>query len=242
MDDIRTNLETIKQRIDSACNKAGRNPNEVKLLLATKTVVPQRIIEAINAGYTLIGENKVQEIKEKFDALKVVQHQKHFIGHLQTNKIKDIIRYGVACVESVDRLELAEKLHNRLSTEGKKMDILIQVNTSGEESKFGVEPQKAVELAKQIAPLKSLKIKGLMTIGLFSAETEKVRKCFKLLASLRNEIRNLNLPDVEMNELSMGMSGDLETAIEEGATIVRVGTAVFGHRIYPDSYYWPEKK
>ncbi len=242
MDDIRTNLETIKQRIDSACNKAGRNPNEVKLLLATKTVDPQRIIEAINAGYTLIGENKVQEIKEKFDALKVVQHQKHFIGHLQTNKIKDIIRYGVACVESVDRLELAEKLHNRLSTEGKKMDILIQVNTSGEESKFGVEPQKAVELAKQIAPLKSLKIKGLMTIGLFSAETEKVRKCFKLLASLRNEIRNLNLPDVEMNELSMGMSGDLETAIEEGATIVRVGTAVFGHRIYPDSYYWPEKK
>ncbi len=242
MDNIKNNLETIYTRIADACTRAGRKPQEVKLLLATKTVEPERIIEAIKAGTTLIGENKVQEIKEKYEALKAIPHQKHFIGHLQTNKIKEIIRYGVNCVESVDRYDLAEKMHNRLSSEGKTMDILIQVNTSGEESKFGVAPENAVELTKQIARLDTLKIKGLMTIGLFSAETEKVRKCFKLLASLRNEIEALNIPGVEMKELSMGMSGDLETAIEEGATIVRVGTAIFGHRIYPDSYYWPEKR
>jgi pyridoxal phosphate enzyme (YggS family) len=242
MSDIEANIDLIRQRINNACLKAGRDPREVKLLLATKTVSPERIIEAIKAGCTLLGENKVQEIKEKYEALKPSQHQMHFIGHLQTNKIKEIIQYGVSCIESVDRLDLAQKLNNRLIAEGKTMDILIQVNTSGEESKFGVQPGQAIELTRNIASLPALKIKGLMTIGLFSAETEKVRKCFRILADIRKEIETLALNGVEMKELSMGMSGDLETAIEEGATIVRVGTAIFGQRQYPDSYYWPESK
>lgn len=240
-EDILHNLRIINNRIQNACEKAGRNPDEVKLLLATKTVSAERIKIALENGQTLIAENKVQELKEKYEELKDTFHNNHFIGHLQTNKIKDILKYDVTCVQSLDRLELAEKLHQRLSAENRTIEVLIQVNTSNEESKFGVEPSQTIELTRKISELSTLKIKGLMTIGLFSAETEKVRSCFKILKNLQQEIIQENIPNVEMNELSMGMSGDLETAIEEGTTIVRVGTAVFGARIYPDSYYWNEK-
>lgn len=240
-EDILHNLKIINNRIQNACEKAGRNPDEVKLLLATKTVSAERIKIALENDQTLIAENKVQELKEKYEELKDTFHNNHFIGHLQTNKIKDILKYDVTCVQSLDRLELAEKLHQRLSAENRTIEVLIQVNTSNEESKFGVEPSQTVELTRKISEFSTLKIKGLMTIGLFSAETEKVRSCFKILKNLQQEIIQENIPNVEMNELSMGMSGDLETAIEEGATIVRVGTAVFGARIYPDSYYWNEK-
>lgn len=240
MTEIIRNLDQINQRILSACEKAGRNPNEVRLLLATKTVSAERIKIALNAGHTLIAENKVQELKEKFEALKEIPHINHFIGHLQTNKIKDLLKYNVSCIQSLDRIDLAEKLHQRLQTENKTIEVLIQVNTSNEESKFGINPDNVIELVKQVAELETLKIKGLMTIGLFSAETEKVRSCFQLLKNIQQQIIALKIPNVEMKELSMGMSGDLETAIEEGATIIRVGTAIFGQRIYPDSYYWNE--
>lgn len=235
------NLNVILKRIENACINAGRNPKEVKLLMATKTVSTDRIKIALQTGQTLIAENKVQEVKEKYEDLKNIPHTSHFIGHLQTNKIKDILKYGVQCVQSVDRLDLAEKLHQKLLAEGREMDILIQVNTSNEESKFGVSPKNTLDLVKEISTLSTLKIKGLMTIGLFSSDEERVRTCFQLLKSLQQKITNLNLPNVEMKELSMGMSGDLEIAIQEGATIVRVGTAIFGKRIYPDSYYWNEQ-
>ena len=242
MNNILNNLAVIKKRISDACEQSGRNPEEVRLLLATKTVSAENITIALEAGETLIGENKVQELKEKFDGLMHVSHEKHFIGHLQSNKIKDILRCDVSCIQSLDRLDLAEKLHSRLMFEQKKMNVFIQVNTSAEESKFGVSPENAIELVRQVSQFETLQIKGLMTIGLFSAETEKVRQCFKLLKKLQMEIIRQNIPNVEMKELSMGMSHDLETAIEEGATIVRVGTAIFGQRIYPDSYYWNEQK
>ena len=235
------NLNVILKRIENACINAGRNPKEVKLLMATKTVSADRIKIALQTGQTLIAENKVQEVKEKYEDLKNIPHTSHFIGHLQTNKIKDILKYGVQCVQSVDRLDLAEKLHQKLLVEEREMDILIQVNTSNEESKFGVSPENTLDLVKEISTLSTLKIKGLMTIGLFSSDEERVRTCFQLLKSLQQKITNLNLPNVEMKELSMGMSGDLEIAIQEGATIVRVGTAIFGERIYPDSYYWNEQ-
>ncbi|MCZ2393577.1 MAG: YggS family pyridoxal phosphate-dependent enzyme [Chitinophagales bacterium] len=240
MDDIIIHIAEIKKRIQQACLKSNRDPQDIQLLLATKTVTPDRIKIALESGEVLIAENKVQELKEKFEALKNVPHTNHFIGHLQTNKIKDILKCDVTCIQSVDRIELAEKLHQRLSAENKTIEILIQVNTSFEESKFGVSPENTIELVKQIARLDTIKIKGLMTIGLFSAENEKVRKCFQLLQSLRQQIIALQLPNVEMKELSMGMSNGLEIAIEEGATIIRVGTAIFGQRIYPDSYYWNE--
>ncbi|WP_284461486.1 YggS family pyridoxal phosphate-dependent enzyme [Chryseobacterium sp.] len=241
-EDILHNLSIINKRIKDACEKSGRNPDEVKLLLATKTISPEHIKVALENGHRLIGENKVQELKEKYEDLKATPHENHFIGHLQTNKIKDILRYDVSCIQSLDRLELAEKLHQKLSAENKTIEVLIQVNTSYEESKFGIPPDKAIELVTKVSEFSTLKIKGLMTIGLFSAETEKIRTCFKILKNLQQEIIRENIPHVEMKELSMGMSGDLETAIEEGATIVRVGTAVFGARIYPDSYYWNEGK
>ena len=145
-------------------------------------------------------------------------------------------------MQSVDRIELAEKLQQKLAERNQQMDVFIQVNTSNEESKFGVTPENALELVKQVAQLPNLTIKGLMTIGLFSSDEEKIRQCFKRLKQIQQDVTQLALPNVDVSELSMGMSGDLEIAIEEGATIVRVGTAIFGKRIYPDSYYWNENK
>lgn len=240
--EIIKNLNHVLKRIETACVHSNRPLNDVKLLMATKTVPAERIKIALSTGQTLIAENKVQELKEKYEALKTTPHINHFIGHLQTNKIKDILKYDVSCIQSLDRIELATKLHQRLQLENKTLEVLIQVNTSNEESKFGVHPEKALELVKQVAQLDTLKIKGLMTIGLFSAETEKVRDCFRLLKNTQQQINALHLSNVEMKELSMGMSNDLETAIEEGSTIIRIGTAIFGQRIYPDSYYWDETK
>jgi len=237
---ILTNIAAIKQRISNSCEKSNRNPDEVKLLLATKTVPAERIKIALQAGQTLIAENKVQEIKEKYEVLKDTPHTNHFIGHLQTNKIKDLLKYNVSCIQSLDRPDLAEKLHQRLQFENKTMEVLIQVNTSYEESKFGASPDAVIDLVSHVAKLETLKIKGLMTIGLLSAEAEQVRKCFRLLKDIQQHIIALNIPNVEMKELSMGMSGDLETAIAAGATIIRVGTAIFGQRPTPDSYYWNE--
>ena len=237
---IAANLDMIYQRMAAACLKAGRQTNEVKLLLATKTVAAENIRIALETGTTLIGENKVQELKDKYEALRAMPHTNHFIGHLQSNKIKELLRCDVACIHSIDRFDLAHKLNQRLAFENKTMDVLIQVNTSGEESKFGVRPYAAVDLVRQVATLGHIHIKGLMTIGLLSAEAEKVRSCFQLLKQIQQNSIAANIPGVSMKELSMGMSGDLETAIEEGATIVRVGTAIFGERPTPDSYYWKE--
>ena len=239
-DEIKQNIEVIKRRILKACTEHGRDPAEVKLLLATKTVPAERIRLALAAGETLIAENKVQELKEKYEVLREFPHTNHFIGHLQSNKIKEILRYDVTCLQSLDRLELAEKLHQRLLFENKTIEAFVQVNTSNEESKFGVDPKDALTLVKNVAQLKTIKIKGLMTIGLLTAEPEKARPCFRLLKDIQKDVVALGLPDVEMNELSMGMSGDMEMAIAEGATIIRVGTAIFGQRMYPDSYYWNE--
>ncbi|ULT23199.1 YggS family pyridoxal phosphate-dependent enzyme [Sphingobacterium sp. E70] len=230
---ISDNIKTILQRIEKACQRNGRDPQEVTLLLATKTVTSDRIKIALKTGQTLIAENKVQELKEKYEDLKEIPHRNHFIGHLQTNKIKEILKYNVSCVHSVDRFDLAQKLHQRLTAENKTIDILIQVNTSYEESKYGADPDQVIDLVRQIAPLNSLHIKGLMTIGLLSAEADQVRKCFQLLKQIQQQIIMLDIPNVSMQELSMGMSGDLEIAIAEGATIVRVGTAIFGQRNTP---------
>ena len=234
------NIEHIHQRILKACEISKRDPKEVRLLMATKTVSADRIKLALAAGHPLIAENKIQELKLKYEDLKDTPHESHFIGHLQTNKVKELLKYDVNCIQSLDRLELAEKLQQRLVYENKYIDALIQVNTSNEESKFGVAPENALALIRGVAAFDRIRIKGLMTIGLFSAEQKKVRPCFQLLKKISLEAAALNLPGVQMQELSMGMSGDLEIAIEEGATIIRVGTAIFGKRVYPDSYYWNE--
>lgn len=238
--DIVNNISTITNRIKQACVRSGRNEAGVQLLLATKTVPAERIRIALEAGYTLIAENRVQELKEKYEALQTTPHENHFIGHLQTNKIKDLLKYNVTCLQSLDRWALAEKLHQRLLPEHRQMEVLVQVNTSGEESKFGIAPEHVLDLVARVSRLGTLKIKGLMTIGILSGENGKVRQCFRLLKSLQQQIMDAAMPGVIMDTLSMGMSGDLETAIEEGATMVRVGTAVFGQRPTTDGYYWNE--
>lgn len=239
-DIILDNLEVFQKKIKACCIQNHRDPKEVKLLLATKTVPPDRIQIALSAGYTCIAENKVQELREKYDHLRNIPHHSHFIGHLQTNKIKYILQHDVSCIQSIDRLDLAQKLNEKLKANNQFMDILIQVNTSKEKSKFGVAPDETIALIRQIANLENVRIKGLMTIGLFSTNKEKVRECFRLLKNLQLAIIKADIPHVSMQELSMGMSGDYEIAIAEGATIVRIGTAIFGARIYPDSYYWNE--
>lgn len=238
--DIISNLAIVKERIALAAGKAGRAPGSVCLLLATKTVPAEKIAIAIEAGETLTGENKVQELKEKDHLLGILPVERHFIGHLQTNKIKEVLKY-VNCIQSVDRPDLAEKLHQRLLYEGRKMDVLVQVNSSFEQSKFGVHPDDAFRLIEKVRSLETLQVKGLMTIGLFEADPEKVRPSFRLLREIRDQALQSGLLPPGADALSMGMSGDLETAIEEGATIVRVGTSIFGKRQYPDSYYWNEK-
>ena len=230
-EEIQANLQHVKSDL----------PEGVRLVAVSKFNPAENIMAAYEAGQRLFGESHAQELVPKAAALpKDIKW--HFIGHLQTNKIKELLRYDVTCIQSVDRLDLAEKLQARLEFEKKEIDVFIQVNTSNEESKFGVAPENAIELTKQVAKLPNIHIKGLMTIGLFSAEEAKVRVCFKLLKDIQQQIAALNLPRVEMNELSMGMSHDLEFAIEEGSTMVRVGTAIFGQRIYADSYYWNESK
>lgn len=236
---ILQNLNIIQDRINQACNEAGRAPNEVKLLLATKTVAPENIQIAINTGYKLLGENKILEGLEKYEQLSCPDCKWHIIGHVQTNKVKHILKYADV-VQSVDRLKLAEKLQNRCDHDERDIDIFIQVNTSYEKSKFGVAPEKALELIKHVSEFPRLHIKGLMTIGILSSKDDKVRDCFKLLKEIQQKAIALQIPNTSFSELSMGMSNDLELAIREGSTMVRVGTAIFGARPYPDSYYWNE--
>ena len=237
---IQENIRHIMERIQTTCKKTRRDPKEVQLLLATKTVEPERILQAFSCGCTLIGENKIQELRDKYEALSVVPHTAHFIGHLQSNKIKEVIQYA-QCIQSIDNLDTAQKLEQRLAQEGRNLDVLVQVNTSAEKSKFGCVPEDADLLVKAIAALPHITIRGFMTIGLFSGEEEKVRACFRRLKQVQKRVAAMGLPNVSTDILSMGMSGDLEIAIEEGSTMLRVGTAVFGERHYPDSYYWNDK-
>jgi pyridoxal phosphate enzyme (YggS family) len=228
-EEIRSNIARVRARMEAACERAGRDPGSVRLLLATKTVPPERIRVAIEAGETLVAENRVQEVRPKFEALADLEYERHFIGHLQSNKINALVPY-VSCIQTVDRPSLAKKLQKRLEREGETRDVLIQVNTSGEETKAGVEPGELVSFVREVAAMDALRIKGLMTIGLNVPDPEDARDSLAALRLLAEEVRQLNLDGVEMRELSMGMTADLEVAIEEGSTIVRVGSAIFGSR------------
>ena len=229
---IRERLAAVEDRIEAAARAAGRNPDEVRLLLATKTVPPEKIRVAIEAGAGLVGENRVQEVRPKYEALADLEYERHFIGHLQSNKVNALVPY-VSCIQSLDRLSLADRLQGRLEREGETRDVLVQVNTTGEESKFGVEPGEAIDFIREVAARDALRIRGLMTIGLFTEDPDVARPSLAALRETADRVRDAGIDGVAMAELSMGMSGDLEVAIEEGATIVRVGSAVFGERSAP---------
>jgi pyridoxal phosphate enzyme (YggS family) len=235
---IKENLEKVKQKIAESAIRVGKKAEDITLIMATKTVDPERIREALRSGGNIIAENKAQEALKKYEVLKDEDAQWHFIGHLQTNKVKDVLKFA-DMIQSVDRMSLVEKLDNRLLSEGRSMDVLIQVNTSYEDSKYGVAPEKAISLVRETSRHHTLKIRGLMTIGLFTKDEAKIRKCFKLLKEIHDSVIKEGIDSVEMKYLSMGMSGDYHIAIEEGANMVRVGTAIFGARNTPDAYYWP---
>lgn len=223
------NLIKVHQRIENACKIAGRNPADVQLLLATKTVPAEKIRIAIEAGETLMGENKMQELRDKNYVLKNLPVERHFIGHLQTNKIKDVLKY-VTCIQSLDRINLADELHKQLQNQNRKLDVFVQVNTSYEESKFGLAPEEVLSFIKKIKTYDTLNIKGLMTIGLLDVEKEKMIPSLRLLRTIRDEIYSEGVDDLQNLKLSMGMSQDLELAIAEGSNMVRIGTSIFGNR------------
>jgi pyridoxal phosphate enzyme (YggS family) len=232
-DPLLDRLRRVRAQVDAAAAAAGRSPDAVALLLATKTVAAERIALALTDGFTLIGENRVQELTDKYDALCAVPHMTHFIGHLQANKINQVIG-RVDCLESLDSIELARKLDARLSARELDLDVLIQVNVSAEESKSGVAPGRAIDLFAAVAELPRLVVRGFMTIGLNSADRGAVRAGYRALAELRESAVSSGVPGAELvRELSMGMSGDFADAIAEGATIVRIGSAVFGQRPAP---------
>jgi PLP dependent protein len=225
--EIQHNISAIKKRISQAAKDCGRNPDEVRLVAVSKTQKSSCIGHAIAAGADIIGENYIQEAREKFDALIHLNTQWHFIGHLQSNKAKYAVRI-FDLIHSVDSLKLAQVLDKHALKAGKQQHILLQVNISGESTKSGVENEQALELVQNILTLDNLKIQGLMTMPPFFGAPEQARPCFRALRKLRDRMENqlgIKLPD-----LSMGMTGDFEVAIEEGATMVRIGTALFGAR------------
>ncbi len=233
MIDIAGNIERVLSRIECAARKAGTDASEIKIVAITKTHPAEVLIEAYRAGLKCFGENKVQEAEAKFARLKNIAPdidiERHFVGHLQTNKINKALKL-FDLIQSVDSFKLGSGISKRAKLEGREVDILLQVNTSAEDSKFGVAPDKAVDLITELAQLPHLRIRGLMTIGAFLPEAEMTRPCFAKLRHLSEQIKKLNLPKVKMEILSMGMTNDFEVAIEEGANMVRIGTAIFGPR------------
>ena len=232
---LRERIAAVRGRIDAACRQAGRDPAEVRLLPVSKTVGEARLRAAHAAGCSWLGENKVQEALGKWQAMSDLPGLRwSIIGHLQTNKAREVARFA-AEFQALDSLRVAEALDRRLQAEGRALDVFVQVNTSGEASKYGLEPAGAVAFVRGLSAFQSLRIKGLMTLALFSDDHAAVRACFVRLRELRDEIAMFS----DARELSMGMSGDFELAIAEGATVVRVGTAIFGARPTRDSDYWP---
>ena len=234
--EIIANLAAIQARINAACAACGREPDEVRLLPVSKTVPAERLHYAYAAGIRLLGENKVQEAYDKWQALAALEGlQWAVIGHLQSNKVKYVARFA-AEFQALDSLDIAESLDRRLQQEGRSLDVFVQVNTSDEPQKYGIAPDTAAAFIHALPQYSSLRLRGLMTLALFSDDKDAVRRCFIRLRELRDRLRETN-PAIA--ELSMGMSGDFELAIAEGATTVRVGQAIFGARRTPDSEYWP---
>lgn len=229
MSDIGKRLEQVKDRIARAVDRCGRDPAEIKLVAVSKTVPTEAVQAAIEAGVTDLGENYIQEAAEKIEALRGLDVSWHFIGHLQTNKAKVAVKL-FDLIHSVDSSKLAQELNKRAAAAGKVQPILIQVNISGEETKSGIDPSQTIGLIRQIAELTNLHVRGLMTMPPFFNAPDMVRPYFKALKDLQGDVKSEAIPRIDMSELSMGMSGDFETAIEQGATLVRVGTAIFGER------------
>lgn len=228
MEQIRENIKQIKAEIEEACRRVKREAKEVKLLAVSKTVPVAVLAEAYQGGQVLFGESRAQELKCKVPLLPE-EISWHFIGTLQRNKVKDVVG-RVALIHSVDSLALAREINKRAGKKGLLVDLLLQVNVAGEETKRGFTPLEVVASAREIGQLPAVRLKGLMTLAPYVENAEKVRPFFRELKALAQTLEQLQLPGVQMQELSMGMSHDFTVAVEEGATIVRLGSRIFGKR------------
>ena len=227
---LKDNYETVEKNVAAACARAGRDRSEVTLIAVSKTKPVEMLREVYDAGARDFGENKVQEICEKYDQLPS-DMKWHMIGHLQRNKVKQVID-KVALIHSVDSYRLAQEISVQAQKKGLTIPILVEVNIAGEESKFGISAEDTIQLVEEISVLPNLKIMGLMTIAPYVVDAEENRLYFRQIKQLSVDIKNKNIDNVSMDVLSMGMTGDYEVAIEEGATMVRVGTGIFGARNY----------
>jgi hypothetical protein len=228
---LKENLANVQHNIELACQRAGRDVSEVTLIAVSKTKPVEMLSVVYEEGIREFGENKVQELVDKYEVLPKDIHW-HMIGHLQRNKVKYIVDKAYL-IHSVDSLRLAEEISRQAQLKQKAVDILVEVNIAGEESKFGTTDEEAIALVQEIASLPGIHVKGLMTIAPFVEDPEENRSYFRKMKELSVDISNKNIDNVRMDILSMGMTGDYMVAIEEGATMVRVGTGIFGERQYP---------
>ena len=226
---IADNAQQVRERVRKACERSGRDPQGVRLIAVSKTFDVARVREVLEAGISDIGENFVQELRDKRAELNNPDIRWHFVGHLQSNKVKYIADF-ISLIHSTDHRSVAEEIDKRGARIGRLIDVLVEVNTTGERTKFGVLPESTIEFVKSLAHLRNLRVRGLMTMGPFLPDPEDSRPAFRTLREFRDEVRNAGIENVEMTELSMGMTNDFEVAIEEGATMVRIGTAIFGPR------------
>ncbi len=231
MQTIQDNIQAVEAKVKEAAEKSGRKREDILLLAVSKTKPVEIIREATACGLTSLGENKVQEIMDKYEPMGEGIHW-HLIGHLQTNKVKYIID-KVDMIHSVDSLHLAEEINKRAAAKNIVMPVLVEVNMAEEESKFGVKPEDTEALLLALSKLENIQVKGLMTVAPFVENPEENRVYFRKMRELLVDMNNKKIHNIHMDELSMGMTNDYEIAIEEGATIVRVGTGIFGERNYP---------
>ncbi len=228
MSTVASRIADVRKRIEAACDRAGRDPREVRLLPVSKTHSPEAVLEAFKAGCTRFGENKVQEAAAKSAALAdVAGLEWAVIGHLQTNKARQMVTFASE-FQALDSVRLARELQKRLETADRTLDVLVQVNSSGEASKFGLQPDEVPSFARELAAFDRLAVRGLMTLAIFSSDRDAVAACFDRMTDVQTRLKAEH--GGGWDELSMGMSGDFELAIEHGATCVRVGTAIFGTR------------
>ncbi|MBS1847874.1 MAG: YggS family pyridoxal phosphate-dependent enzyme [Actinobacteria bacterium] len=236
--ELEANVAEVRARIAAAAARVDRNPADIRLLPVTKTMGDEPISWLAGTGVTLVGENKAQEARSKRELFDRLGFAWAMIGHLQTNKVNQVVGSATE-VHSLDRLELAEKLDRRLQTLGESLDVYIQVNSSGEASKYGLEPAEVFGFAEAIRSMDTLHVRGLMTLAVFSADAAAVNRCFTTMTDLQERLRQDAHGPERFAELSMGMSGDFELAIEHGATTVRVGQRLFGARDLGPDHYWP---
>lgn len=240
MTDVVANLNSIRTRIAAACETAGRTPDEVRLLPVSKTMGIDKILALHAAGETTFGENRVQEAEAKAKELAGTGIRWSVVGHLQTNKARNLARFADE-FQALDSLRVAAELDKRLQAQGRAIDVFVQVNSSAEPQKFGLAPEDVEAFAEQLGAYASLRVKGLMTLAIFSDDPAVVEPCFVRMAQLRERLRNNDRAAGGYEELSMGMSGDFELAIAHGSTCVRVGQAIFGTRLDPNAYWSGQK-